>query len=104
MDNGYYKTYDATIVDVRKHVSRSNDSTKITYYSIVEYVDNGVVKTTEFADFVSIDDIGKTRRIYVNEEENDLQTDETLKTIMFPTYLAIGAMSIFALVFLFAGI
>lgn len=104
MDNGYYKTYDATIVDVRKHVSRSNDSTKTTYYSIVEYVDNGMVKTTEFADFVSIDDIGKTRRIYVNEEENDLQTDETLKTIMFPTYLAIGAMSIFALVFLFAGI
>lgn len=101
MENGYYKTYDATIVDVRKHVRTGNNGTKTTYYSIVEYVDNGEVKTTEFADFVNIDNIGQKRRVYINEKENDLQTDESLKYIMYPSYLTIGAILLFATVLIF---
>ena len=100
IENGSYKKFEATIVDVGEKSSRRNGYRHVARIAIVEYVDNGEVKKAEFRAPVSLSDIGSKINIYVNEAENDLTTDLGLKYATLLYHVAVTILSIVGIIFI----
>jgi hypothetical protein len=94
IENGYYKTFNATIVDVHRRIKSVKTDNglrrRTSYFIVVEYIDNGIVKLAEVPQHATPDDVGASIKIYVNEAENDIQTDKSLPSTMYLSYIVTG--------------